>query len=65
VQAVDTSAHRSIQFSVAEAFGGVLPPKVKIAIENQTGVALGNMADATKRTTRPSAPMWPDRRACG
>lgn len=48
VQAVNTSAHRSVQFSVAEAFGGVLPPKLKIAIENQTGVALSNVADANE-----------------
>lgn len=45
VQAVGTGAHYVGQFALAEAFGGVLPAKVKLAIENQTGVALSGTAD--------------------
>lgn len=42
------SAHYSPQFSLAEAFGGVLPAAVKLALENQSGAALAAGADATE-----------------
>lgn len=35
-----TGPHRSRAFSVAAAFGGVLPPKYKIAAYNDVGVSL-------------------------
>lgn len=39
VPVVDTAAHRKI-FSVAAAYGGVLPQQIKIVTKNDTGVAL-------------------------
>lgn len=32
-------------YSIAEAFGGVLPGKIKLAVENRTGLSMSNVAD--------------------
>ncbi len=44
---VDASltSERSNQFSLAAAFGGILPQKFKIAVFNDSGLALTNVAD--------------------
>lgn len=50
LQTTTTNAERTFRtqpFSVAQAFGGVLPPKFSILIENQTGLALSTSTATT------------------
>lgn len=50
LQTSTTSAERTFRtepMSVAQAFGGVLPPKFSIVVENQTGVAFSSSTTTT------------------
>lgn len=44
VAAASTQEYSNL-YSIAEAFGGVLPGKIKLAVENRTGLAMSNVAD--------------------
>lgn len=47
IQTADTEEWTRV-YSLAQAFGGTLPPYVKFAIENQTGLSLSSTADAVE-----------------
>ena len=44
VAAASTQEYSNL-YSIAEAFGGVLPGRIKLAVENRTGLSMSNTAD--------------------
>ena len=45
VAAAANTQEYSNLYSIAETFGGVLPGRIKLAVENRTGLAMSNTAD--------------------